>query len=136
MDRLSHRLPSILTLLPLSQKHQPWGHLIHFCHSVYTKHTKDFMEPWTNHRAGREECSARSLALFCSGRRPGRELRHETVFPPPFSHSSLSPRARLKGRTQNTDSRGGKTSFATDAASSEKQRDLVLGCLVSWGWRS
>lgn len=69
---------------------------------------------------------ARSL---CSGWCPGREVRHQTVLPP-FCHSRFSPRARLKGRIQNTGWRGGKASFATDAATSEKQKDAVLDCLV------
>lgn len=54
MDALSMslHLPLILTLLRLSQKDHPSGHLMHSCHSVYRKHTKDFTELQTNHREG------------------------------------------------------------------------------------
>lgn len=36
-------LPLILTLLWLSEINHPSGHLIHLCHNVYRKHTKDIM---------------------------------------------------------------------------------------------
>lgn len=128
---VSLHLPLILTLLRLSQKHHPSGHLIHFCHSVYRKHTKDFMEPRTNHREGKTERRA------CSSLASAQDVNWGENSFSMILHSSLLPRALLKIEflTQLTGSRDNLSASSTTHAalklhSCQKQSDVMLGCLV------